>query len=143
MTIESVKTKKRSDDFEDVEIARKDAPDVRFTGRLLAEVDSDTEGRNGGRTNRGRWTRLQLWELKSGTWIAAAIGCSDRQGEIDIGEIERIPPVNAGSRGFTEDRTIGSEMDRANRVMQFFGWTWLAKKLADQLGWDTVEVIDE
>jgi hypothetical protein len=126
---------------ETVTLARKDKPDVRWTGRLLAEVDSDTESRDGGGSKR-RWTRLQLWELESGAWLAASIGCSDRDGEVDIGDVALIrshhptrgaPPV-APERGADE---------RRKEVMEFFGWSWLAKKLAKQMGWEVVEVIKE
>jgi hypothetical protein len=35
------------------------------------------------------------------------------------------------------------DASREERTMRFFGWSWLAKKLAFQLGWDVVEVIGE
>jgi hypothetical protein len=116
--------------FETITLPRKDKSDVRWTGRRLAQVDSDTEARDGGRT-KGRWARLQLWELESGAWLAASIGCSDREGEIDIGDIKVIPAAAV------------SGTDPRGDVMDFFGWSWLAKKLAAQLGWDIVEVIEE
>lgn len=132
----------REGEFETVELARKDKSDVRFTGRLLGEVDSDTEGRDAGRTNRGRWTRLQLWELASGTWVAAAIGCSDKPNEIDLGDIVVVPTDVDSYEGTPDERLAADESERMRRVMAFFGWSWLAKKLADQLGWDVVEVIE-
>lgn len=129
--------------FEDVEIARKEKPDVRFRGRLLGEVDSRSERDDGRRTNSGRWTQLQLWELESGTWIAAAIGCSDRDGEIDIGDIARIPADNSFTAQEMAEFIEDPDITREQRAMAFWGWSWLAKKLADKLGWDVVEVISE
>jgi hypothetical protein len=133
-------------DLEEVEIARKEKPDVRFKGRLLAEVDSRTDADRGGRTNSGRWTSLQLWELESGTWVAAAIGCSDKDGEIDIGDIERIPTHHivevANGRDIGDERAPLEPKSREQRAMDFWGWSWLAKKLADKLGWDVVEDIE-
>ena len=128
--------------LETIELARKDKPDVRFTGRLLAEVDSDTEGRDGGRTNKGRWTRLQLWELESGAWVAASIGCSDKPGEIDIGDVEKIPTHVVVDEGTQDERLPAGDEERQRRVMEFFGWSWLAKKLAERMGWDVVETIE-
>jgi hypothetical protein len=115
----------------EVTLARKDKPDVRWTGRLIAEVDSDRERRDGGHRNSARWTRLQLWELKDGAWLAATIGCSDREGEVDIGDVLRIP------------LTTVNGVAPWHEAMEFWQWSWLAKKLAERMGWDVVEVIGE
>lgn len=137
----------RNRGFETVEIARKDAPDVRFKGRLLGRVDSDTDGdarADRAQGKRDRWTRLELWELKSGTWVAASIGCSDRKGEVDIGTIEvvRTHETIEGDINTDDERVEVGEDRRRLEVLHFFGWTWLAKKLAEQLGWDVAEVIE-
>lgn len=111
------------DEFEQVEIARKELADVRFNGRLLARIDSkgSIEGRD-----KQRWTELAVWELPSGKWVAASIGCSDKAHEIDIGDVEVIEKAETNVMRLL--------------AMQFWGWTWLAKDLAEKAGWDvTVE----
>lgn len=130
---------KRNEGFQTVEIARKDKPDARFAGRLLGSVDSNTlKSRE---KAPGRWTRLELWELESGNWVAAAIGCSDRPGEFDLGDVEVIRTHAVEGEAGEGERAELSPADRRVAVMRFFGWTWLAKALAEQLGWDVQEVI--
>lgn len=124
-------------EFEEVRIPRKDKPDVKFRGRLLAQVDSRGEDRRG---VKDRWTQLELYELESGKWVAASVGCSNRDGEIDFGEVCVIDERTAQI-----EITIGegvSVITRETRVMEFFGYTWLSKLLAEQLGWDVDEVIE-
>lgn len=133
-----------TDEFEDVEITRKDAPDVRFRGRLIAEADSKEETRQAGR-EKTRWTRLEVWELESGDWIAASIGCSDKPGEIDVGDYRRIARASGATIDLGDDLTVepyDGGVDAMHRqAMEFFGWSWLAKALARNAGWDVVEQI--
>ncbi|HEX5183570.1 MAG TPA: hypothetical protein VFW19_10520 [Allosphingosinicella sp.] len=114
-------------EFEDVEIARRDAPDVRFRGRLLASVSSKDETRQTER-RKTRWTELELWELESGAWVAASMACSDADGEIDFGSIEHVP-------------ADAPEDERRRRAMGLWSYSWLAKALAAKLGWDVVETL--
>lgn len=114
-------------EFEDVEIARRDAPNVCFRGRLLASINSKDETRQADR-KKTRWSALEVWELESGAWVAASIACSDVEGEIDFGAVEHIAA------------DVAME-ERRRRVMGLFGYTWLAKKMAERLGWDVAETL--
>lgn len=125
-------------DFEEVEIARQDAPDVRFRGRLVAEVDSKDETREN-RKPKERWKRLELWELETGDWVAASIACSDREGEIDFADADGVLIIREAGR-LTNEGARGVDAMR-KEAMEFFGWTWLAKALAERAGWDVVEEI--
>lgn len=129
--------------FEMIEIARKEQPDVRFRGRLIASADSREEDRDVRKRDRPHWTRLELWELESGAWVAASIGCSDKPGEIDIGDVLTITPdgANAAPGMAVAEAWHGGPKPKEIQVMDFFGWTWLAKRLADKAGWDVVEEI--
>lgn len=132
--------------FETVEITRKDAPDVRFRGKLIADADSRDDTRQE-RRQKDRWTRLEVWELESGDWVAASIGCSDKPGEIDVGEVQRIRLAEEEMRPIGEDGKEGAPEKRSPESMQrsamsFFGWSWLAKALARNAGWDVVERIE-
>lgn len=123
------------DGFEEVNVLRKDKPDVVFKGKLIAEADSRQEAEASARKSSDRWTELAVYELQSGDWVAISIACSDKAGETDFGdalliEIDDAPGV---------DSLTVAEM-RA-RAMQFWGYTWLAKKLAEEAGWDVRERI--
>lgn len=118
--------------YEEIEVARKEKADVRFKGRLLGSVDSRGMDSRGA---KDRWTRLELYELESGKWVATSVGCSDRPGEIDIGEVEVIEPP------FEADFMEVDQLPREQQAMAFWGHSWLAKAMADKMGWDVVEVI--
>ena len=119
--------------FEEVEIARKEKADVAFNGRLLGMVDSRDYTRPH-EAKRDRWTRFEVWETEDGNWVIANIGCSDRAGEIDVGDTITITPTS-------DDATFPAEQWAVNRAMAFFGWTWLAKNLAEKMGWNVLERI--
>lgn len=135
------------DGFETVEIAVKDAPDIRFKGRLIASISSRDEHRQAGR-DKARWTELEVYELRSGNWVAAAIGCSDKPDEIDVAEPDAVRVIACEEPIDSIDDWL-KKLDKKKRpetamqmdVMKAFGWTWLAKKLAAQEGWDVVRTI--
>jgi hypothetical protein len=114
-----------TNDWETVEIARKDRPDIRFEGRLIDDISSRDESRQTER-KKDRWTELAVYELRSGNWAVCLIACSDKDDEIDFGDCEVVT--------WQQDE---SAMRRA--VIANWNWTWLAKALADKAGWDVVE----
>lgn len=114
-------------EFENVDLMQKDAPDVRFRGKLLGMTDSRKADKRAASRNSDRYTRLELYELPSGKWVAASVACSDRQGEVDIARVKLI-------------NEIAGEPEQT-AVLEFFGWTWLAKEFADEMGWDHVQEI--
>jgi hypothetical protein len=116
-----------SGQWETVEINRKDEPDVRFEGKLLAEVNTRDDTRQKGR-EKTRWRTLELYELRSGKWVATNVACSDVADEIDFGTT------------LTLDQADLDERRRA--VMGFWGNSWLAKSAAAELGWDVTETIE-
>lgn len=112
-------------DWELVELRRQDKPDVAFEGRMLAFADNKDEAEANPRKSAARWTELSVYELRDGSWAAVSEAISDKPGEVDFGQAIRL---KAG------DMT---------GAMEFFGWTWLAKKLAAVAGWDMVERLDK
>jgi hypothetical protein len=124
--------------FETVTICRNGKPDVEIHGKLLASIDSREHTRQGER-EKTRWTELQFWELADGNWLAASVACSDRTGEIDYGEIHMIERAGNDPDG----AWIRNEAQARLKAMDFWQWTWLAKELAEENGWDVVERIGQ
>lgn len=138
------------EEFEEVNILRKDKPDLVFAGRLVAEIDSKPEAEANARKTGDRWTDLAVYELPSGDWVAVTIACSDKAGETDFGEavvirrasngivVEAVDqpdtPAPKDLRPVTDEADAEALSRRA--AMEFWRWTWLAKKLADRAGWD-------
>lgn len=125
----------RSNAAEKVYIPRKGAPDVSFTGTLLHVEKSP---------GKDRWTQLEIWSLSgdwSGDWVATSVGMSDRAGEVDVGDavlIKRV--VDEQDPSSLQRRTRARTDEEMQReAMAFWGWTWLAKRAADALGWSYVE----
>lgn len=111
-------------DWELVELRRENKPDVAFEGRLLAFADSKDEAEANPRKSAARWTELSVYELRDGSWVAVTEAISDKPGEVDFGTAIKLAAGDI--RG----------------AMEFFGWTWLAKKLAVDAGWDVVRRMD-
>lgn len=87
------------------------APDIRFTGELIASESSSDNNAAGssysGKT--GRWTELFLYKTQGGKYICHQIGRTCWDGE--------------------RDRYSGKVCDSTNEVIEFFGQGWLAKAL--------------
>ena len=107
--------------FEEVNILRKDAPDIVFSGKLIAYADNKEEQEQNAKRSSDRWTELAVYQLEGGDWVACALACSDKPGEVDFGDATIIPANDP------------------HAAMTFFEWTWLAKKLAHRAGWDVRE----
>lgn len=135
-------------EFETVEFMQKDAPDVRFQGRLLGEIDSRDVDTRRGKSTDDRFTTLELYELPSGKWVAARVACSKRAGEVDIADVTvlDINKIELEFGGLAPGIGIPTlltpkafEMARRTAVLQAFGWTWLAKEFATKMGWEHVQ----
>lgn len=135
--------------FEEIDIMRKDKPDVVFEGKLIARVDSrNFPGAHGG--GGKHWTELEIYELRSGEWVACSIACSDKEGQVDFGEVEYL---GAKVLGCDDDISISAPISndpaaqsdprfwQKRAAMKFWGWSWLAKELAEKAGWDVRERI--
>ena len=136
----------QQNDWEDVEIAVKDAPDVTFRGRLIAKISSKDDTRQGDR-NKTRWTDLEVYELESGDWVACAVAVSDKGGEIDfaradgvtwIGRAAGFEFINDPSNSLASVQKDRSDEDMQREAMAAFGWSWLAKDMAEKAGWDVI-----
>jgi hypothetical protein len=142
---------KPKEDFELIELMQKDAPDVRFRGKLLGEIDSRQVDERQRARDSDRYTKLELYLLEGGNWVAAKVACSDRTGEVDIAAVKllaksRTEPRNMSDLEFLQDRHMPafvsvekSEEERRREALEAFGWTWLAKAFADKMGWDHVQ----
>lgn len=150
------------DGFEEINVLRKDKPDAVFEGKLVADVSSKNyPGAHGG--GGQHWTELAVYELRNGDWVACSFACTDKAGQVDYGDfakIKRAPvvaaeepeqvPVNGvvAIREMTMAQAVEETKDRdrdadspKREAMKFFGWSWLAKELAEKAGWDVRERI--
>lgn len=107
------------------------APDVHFTGHVLHEYTTQSSDRP-----KDRWTELRLWETHGGAWIVEKVGCSTRQGEAEIRDVRVIE--HAGVATGHE----ASIQEARDLIMDFFGWTIVAKAFAKQAGWDVVRRVE-
>ena len=87
------------------------APNIRFTGEMVASVASSDDMSAGSSYSgdRGRWTELILYKTKGGNFICHEIGHTRQQGE--------------------RNRFKGKVCETLGEVKEFFGYRWLAKKL--------------
>lgn len=92
------------------------APNIRFTGELLAGASSTDNQAMGssysGQT--GRWTELAIYKTKGGKYICHQVGRTRWQGE--------------------RDRFSGKVCETLEEVIEFFGHRWLAKELYEDAG---------
>lgn len=95
-------------------IIRDGAPDMRFTGEMLAGVDSEWKG--------GRRLTLQLYRTAGGRYVCERIGRTQWQGE--------------------HERHEGHVCDSIADVAEFFGFGHLSKRLYDSAGIDASEPIE-
>ena len=87
------------------------APNVRFTGELVASTTSSDDQAIGSNYSgqKGRWTELALYKTKGGKLICHQVGRTRWQGE--------------------RDRFSGKVCETLAEVKEFFGHRWLAKEL--------------
>lgn len=102
-----------------------DAPDLVFSGELLARVTSSPEPRADNFSRHlGRWIELALYRTAGGTFVCHEVRCSKRSGERD-----RHP------------RAGNAATERA--VVAFFKHTALAKRLYAAAGIATARALQE
>lgn len=100
--------------MEQFTICRDNERDLRFTGEMIASVDSK------GKSN-GRWTVLKLYKTESGKYVAEQIGRTNWDGE--------------------HDRFSATVCETENDVIEALGTGWLAKELYEQAGIECIENI--
>jgi len=111
--------------FKDFSLPVDDAPDLVFSGEMLARVTSSPEPRaDNFSRHMGRWIELTLYRTASGTFVCHEVRCSKRSGERD-----RHP--RAG--------TVATE----RAVVAFFKQTALAKRLYAAAGIATARSMQE
>lgn len=110
------------------------AQDLRFEGQLLQEYT--TQNRDG---TKDRWTEIRLWETVGGSWVVEQVGCSKRSGESNLRDALVIEEGRSNPAEFAneEDQVAFDAMSRME-VMDFLGWTSVAKAFAKQAGWEVV-----
>lgn len=118
--------------YEVVKVVRRNGRRLRFHGKLLASKTA------GSRNHSDRWIELQLWQSAKGNMIAVIIRASDVEGESDIisAHVERL------SAHVWNDASCDAQMtmeDHIDGIMDFFGWTNIARSLARDLGWQLEE----
>ncbi len=104
--------------FVSTTVSRRDAADVVFDGRIIATI-------TGNKDDRG-WKELSLFELSDTSWLAVTKDCTDGP-EMDSGEVLLIQA----------ERPSNMQI----KAMTLWGWSWLAKDLAKNAGWDVRERI--
>lgn len=87
-------------------ISRKDAPDLRFTGELLARAAT--------RAVNGRWAEMHVFKTRAGRFVALKVGRTLWLGESDRVEVQVF--------------------DTLEQVGEFLGHSGLAKFVKDELG---------
>jgi hypothetical protein len=102
------------------------APDVHFEGSVIHEYSTQNAG-----GAKERWTEIRLWETTAGAWIVESVGCSKRAGESNLRDVIVLNPVEDGD----DAEEIG---EQRIAVMDFLGWTHVAKAFARAADWDMV-----
>jgi hypothetical protein len=100
-------------DMETFTLKIDNAPSIRFTGELVAEVDNSSSS-----SSSGRWTELALYKTKGGKYVCHHIACTNW--------------VNQ------QDRYRGEVCENLDQVRDFFGHKWLSKELYDRAGIEDV-----
>lgn len=108
------------------------APDLKFAGRVVYEYSTQSKDQS-----KPRWTELRLWETEGGAWIAESLGCSTRSGESDLRDVLVIEPADTDIDAAPALLLAA----RINQVMNFFGWSTVAKAFARKAGWNVVREV--
>lgn len=110
-------------DMDKITVKNDNAPDIRFTGELMARVKSSpAQAHPSYSNNTGRWTELELYKTQTGKFVCLEIGCTQWQGE--------------------HNRYNAKVCDSVEEVTQFFGHGWLAKELYEKANLDTAIDLD-
>ncbi len=104
-------------------IKRDNAPDLKFTGELVAAASSSANNASSSYSGSvGRWTELSLYRTKGGKFVCQSEGCTQWQGE--------------------HNRHAAAVCETPEAVCEFFGSSWLAKELYENAGIDCAERVD-
>lgn len=100
------------------------APNIRFTGELVASASSSDNQAMGSSYSgdTGRWTELDLYKTSKGKYICHQVGRTRWQGE--------------------RDRYSGKVCETLEEVIEFFGHRWLAKELYYEAGIEDAIVVE-
>jgi hypothetical protein len=130
------------DEFTKQRFVVNNAADVHFEGKQIGFYTTQNE-----RKPKDRWTELALWETRGGAWIAEQVGRSSREGEQAIRDVLVIDAqkgtdirVLAGVMEAPTERALPPSA--VQKIMEFFGWTIVAKAFAREMGWDVVRRLD-
>lgn len=109
--------------MEQITLSNPGAPDVRFVGKLVAQVSSSPDQASSYYSgSNGRYTILRLFRSRGGKLIAEQTGRTQWQGE--------------------RDRIKVAVCDDEKAVIEFFGHGWLAKDLYEEAGISDVTDVD-
>lgn len=109
--------------METITLENDNAPDVRFTGELVASSSSSPDTSSSYHSgSTGRWTTLKLYKTKGGKFVAQSVGHTQWQGEHDRYKVA----------------VCETEAD----VINFFGHGWLAKDLYEEAGISDVTEVE-
>lgn len=110
-------------DMETITLENDNAPEVRFTGELVATAKSSANNASGHYSGAtGRWTELRLYRTAGGRYVAQSVGHTQWAGE------------------HTRYSTVVCETTAD--VIAFFGHGWLAKELYGEAGIEDVQHVE-
>lgn len=110
-------------DMDKITVKNDKAPDIRFTGELIAKVASSPDQAHPRYSKQtGRWTELALYKTQTGKFVCSEIGCTSWIGE--------------------HTRYKAEVCDSVEEVTKFFGYGWLAKELYEKAKLDTAIDLD-
>lgn len=132
------------EEFEKVSLVCANGPELRFEGRVLAEVT--TQRANGSKT---RWTELRLWQTRAGNFIAESVGCSDADNQRDLCDALVVEVLTEFAVKDEGGVAVGVERkgkmpltdDQKLDIMRFFKWSGPARELASKMDWTFVREI--
>lgn len=104
-------------DMETIIVKDDNGPDLRFTGELVARVESEKDA-----PGRARWTELALYKTQSGKYVCSEIGHTQLTSE--------------------HTRYKASVCDSSWSVPCIFGHGWLAKKLYQEAKIESILDLD-
>lgn len=96
---------------------------IKFTGELLAEVESSQNNASPSYSGSpGSWEELKIYKTVKGAYVCQRNDNTAWQGGRDVIEV-----------------VVTKDLDE---VIEFFGLGWLAKELYDEAGIESAEVIE-
>lgn len=104
------------------------AADVHFEGAVIQEYSTQSKDKD---RPKSKWSELRLWETVGGAWIMESVGMSTVPGQVDIRDVLVI------ETGATETDEGLAHL----RVMEWLGWTMVAKAFARQAGWNVIRTV--